>query len=147
MRKNILGTLPFVLYFFFASLQLLPLAVAIGQGFILFPHWPLLAVGVGLLIFGCCLAGLLWLQRKELFNSQEKGKERLSTWLILLSVNAIIEGFALAFLFMIVVQPLASWLNGTFRVEELGFSFIFLIFLGFTIMFLAQSGEQASKRE
>jgi hypothetical protein len=152
MRKNILETLTFVGFFFFASVQFLPLVGAIGLGFELFPHWPLLAVGVGLLVFGCSFAGLLWLERKQLFYSQEKGKERLGTWLVALGSNAIVEGFALFFLNMIVVQPLVDWLNGTFHVEELGFSFFFLLLLGVVIMgisfwFFAQSGQQARKKE
>jgi hypothetical protein len=134
MRKNILETLTFVGFFLFASVQFLPLIGTIGMGFKLFPHWPLLAVGVGFLIFSCCLTGLLWLERKQFFGSQEKGKERLSIWLVALGWNAIIEGFALFFLNVIVVHPLTDWLNGTFHVEELGFSFFFLLLLGVVIM-------------
>jgi hypothetical protein len=152
MRKNILETLTFVGFIFFASVQFLPFVGAIGLGFALFPHWPLLAVGVGLLVFGCFLAGMLWYGRKDLFGSQNKGKERLSIWLVALGVSAIVEGFALFFLNMIVVQPLTDWLNGTFRVEELGFSFFFLLLLGVVIMgisfwFFAQSGKQARTKE
>lgn len=129
MRKNVLRMLVFVGYFFFAGFQLLSLAAAIGLGFELFPRWPLLAVGVGFLVFSCCFTSLLWLERKELFGLRETRQERLSTWLILLGVNAIVEAFALFFLNMIVVQPLASWLNGTFQVDELVISFIFLLLL------------------
>ena len=154
MRKNILRTLALAGLFFFASLQLLPLVGTISLGFELFPRWSLIAVGVGLLVFGCGLAGLLRLEHKNLFDPQEKGKERLSTWLLLLGVNAIIEAFSLFFLNMIVVQPLSSWLNGTFQVEELVISFIFFLVLvvgGMIVVFfswiLPRSGKQAKGKE
>lgn len=55
---------------------------------------------------------------------------------------------------MIVLQPLASWLNGTFSMEELGISFIFFVALvvgGMVLMLFfwlsAQSGKPANKKE
>ena len=154
MRASIWRTLAFVGFFLFASFQLLPLTISIGLGFELFPHWPLLAVGVGLLLYGGCLGGILWFERSALFHAGEKRAERLSNWLITLGLNAIGESLFLFFFQMIVMQPLASWLNGTFSMDELLISFLFLLAgaaggMVLTIFFWlsAQSGKSASKKE
>lgn len=154
MRTTVWRTLVFVGFFLFASFQLLPLAVSLALGFELFPHWPLLAVGVGFLLYGCCFGGLLWFERSDLFHSREKGAKRLDSWLITLGLNAMGELLVLFFFQMIVLQPLASWLNGTFSMEELGISFIFFVALvvgGMVLMLFfwlsAQSGKPANKKE
>lgn len=97
MRTTVWRTLVFVGFFLFASFQLLPLAVSLALGFELFPHWPLLAVGVGFLFYGCCFGGLLWFERSDLFHSREKGAKRLDSWLITLGLNAMGELLVLFF--------------------------------------------------
>lgn len=155
MRTPIWRTLAFMGFFLFASFQLLPLAISIASGLELFPHWPLLAVGVGLLLYGCCLGGGLWLERRAgFFGPGEKGAKRLDNWLIALGLNALGETIVLFLFLMIVIQPLASWMNGTLSMEEWGISFVFLLAVAAGAMILtlffwlsSRSGKQARKKE